>query len=415
MRPRSASQSVTVPSNAGRRGEGADLLEPEEPGDAGDREAWVGQIVPRQVPAHFLPDSEERQVFRGQPPSQRPLAHAKRPGDRVGTHPAVGQERSDGILHAGPEWAGRVCPPREGLLAVPDQKPVQIGLCPGETEAGGGVRKDDLVPVGCVGHSTAKGDVDLVRGGTTGMKEADTERPDGGTRQLLGQPAEQGDPELHLVAVGVTWHAGVRAADSEILAGRGLEPDAFVGDGAVPGGAGQGVAQYRGGGEHKVKQARLPRFEALSEVKPEQGIGQGFRHQVQEHDLVSGVHPGLRVPDLGCRHASLAQEGSEIQACRSGPVSRQACNGTCGARGHPLRCRKHVLHGHAPRGAGAKVGKPLAKDSKTGPDRLGYEPALWQQADGRSIPALASGRLFRRYRLSNGERNAAAVPGAGGR
>jgi hypothetical protein len=40
----------------------------------------------------------------------------------------------------------------------------------------------------------------------------------------------------------------------------------------------------------------------------------------------------------------------------------------------------------------AGMGKPLAQDSKTGTDRLGYQLAPWQQAVGQSVLGLAPGR-----------------------
>jgi hypothetical protein len=140
----------------------------------------------------------------------------------------MGQERSYGIFHTDTQRTAGADPAGQGLLAVADKQFVQVGLSSQKAEMRCPTREGNLILISREGYLAAEEGVELLRGIAAGMKEADTDRPEGGTRQLLRETTEQSRPELHLVPVQMAWHTDVAVVDTKVRPKATADPDAVI-------------------------------------------------------------------------------------------------------------------------------------------------------------------------------------------
>ena len=148
----------------------------EEPCYLRDRKVGVAQIMRGEIGAELTDNFTEAQAFRSQPPRQCPAAHAKRLRDRVEVRLAVWQERSDRIFYSDLQWTlsgAAIC---QRLLAIVEQRLVEIRIRGDETKLLCFLVTDDPVCVRSKFYPASKEFFDFRGVGQASMNEMDGDR-----------------------------------------------------------------------------------------------------------------------------------------------------------------------------------------------------------------------------------------------
>ena len=110
-------------------------------------------------------------------------------------------------------------------------------------------------------------------------------------RQLPGNPDQDRDQGLHLLAIRVPRDADVADPDLQAVTSHTSCFQAFMRNGDVPSHASQRFSERGAGGLNIIEKSQLTRLDGLGEMKAEERIIHGLRSELEKCDLVLNSDP----------------------------------------------------------------------------------------------------------------------------
>ena len=265
---------------------------------------------------------------------------------------------------------------RIGFFADREQHAVEMRIRIHHRKVANAFREHDFVGLGAEFDLAAEVIVHFTDGPFGRVRETQALRRQAYTRELPDQAHQDRGPELDLMAVGVTTHAGEVRADAHRRPADEFLYHAFIHQAAVPRSALENFPQCLGGCEHVVKQTHGARLAELCQVKPEQLVLRRRRDEIEEFHLVANPYAHSRVVDLPPRQSAALENWRRGNADRPGMRESEP-------RHDPERARKLGAPFHVTRSV-AHSDKYLAAGDKPAGTRRTYKARLFNRGRARA-------------------------------